>query len=297
MVHACRLVPWCIGSFSSSAATTTIPRSTTKGLQRTWYCTKKHFRYPEHYSSNKNKTCFNGNLYVSFLPQDLAPRQPSCFNKAMRAPTSAPWEPMEIMLYVMSSVSRIRKAAISDQSMGGCAYLSEERNRWSIVEMNGMQSQQTAVRLDIFITSLFSIFRSKAQTTMIFPNSWKLGVFSHSKGFGAGRGTLPQDSLRFPTGFPTTGFPKQGSQNRVPKTGFPKQGSQQGSQQQGSQQQGSKNRVPNRVPSKVPNTVPNRVPNRVTNTVFKHTGFSNNVPTTFPTGFSNRVFQAKQHHS
>ena len=41
---------------------------------------------------------------------------------------------------------------------------------------------------------------------LLFPNSWKLGVFSHSKGFGAGRGTLPQDSLRFPTGFPT-GFP------------------------------------------------------------------------------------------
>ena len=113
----------------------------------------------------------------------------------------------------------------------------------------------------------------------------KLGVFSNSKGFGAGRGALPQDSLRFPPGF----------SNRVP------------------------NNVPNRVPNnKIPNKVPNTVPNilnssrqgswqeppqssqqgfqtKSTNRVFKQgsqTGL-NSVP--------NRVLkqgsQAKQHHS
>ena len=46
------------------------------------------------------------------------------------------------------------------------------------------------------------------------PNSWKLGVFSNSKGFGAGRGSLPLDSPRFPTGF-WIGF-----QHRVPISYF-----------------------------------------------------------------------------
>ena len=39
-----------------------------------------------------------------------------------------------------------------------------------------------------------------------FPNSWKLGVFSHSKGSGQGRGSLSLDSPLFPTGFPKVGL-------------------------------------------------------------------------------------------
>ena len=109
---------------------------------------------------------------------------------------------------------------------------------------------------------------------VVLNNSWKLGVLSHSEGFGAGRGTLPQDSIRFPTGFPI-GFPT-GFPNKVPNTvpNFPT-GFLTGTPTES--QQG----FPTKFLTGLPTGFSNRVFKQGSQTGFP-TGFSNNVPTTFP---------------
>ena len=112
-------------------------------------------------------------------------------------------------------------------------------------------------------------------TQMFFPQQRKLGVFSHSKGSGAGRssqirwepGSQEGSQEEFPFTSGSLGAAKSVWRkvgNRVPRKRFPSKVSQQGSQQevpkQSSQEQVPKQGSQARFPSKVPN---NRFPSKV----------------------------------
>jgi len=102
-----------------------------------------------------------------------------------------------------------------------------------------------------------------------FPQQRKLGVFSHSKGPGAGRGSQirtaqgwepgSQEGVSFSKRIPKQGFP--GSQEQVPKQGSQEQVPRQGSQE-----------VP---PSKVPRK---RFPSKVSSKLVPKQGFQEEVP-------------------